>query len=768
MLGQGAQHSLNLAGQSDGSKILLRWTVSDYPTWQESIAEGFRVERYTIEINGSPVPMYEVASTLVTFESALLPLSETDWDILFTNNTFADLAKNTLYEEDITVQITGTPTLADAVNAENSRDTRFLFSMFAADQDFEVAKGLAMGFTDQTASAGDKYMYVISLNYTNTEFENIASTVTLSLADVPVLPKPEEVSAEGLDHAAMISWNSKDNEEYYTTYDIYRMSNGPPVKVNDLPFLFGTDAEETPKYSVFKDSLDDNSTTYRYQIMGRTPFGITGPPSDFVMVKGKPGRLDLQFKIDTSYHNGAQVIIDWSNFDSSFEQALAGFNLYRSEESTKAFEKINPSLIPRMMRNMPDPNPIRAGYYQLEAIDLNEYSYLSPVILVQELDSIPPAVPTGLTGEFITSKRVKLEWHENTEEDLQGYRLFAGNKEGSNYTQITKFPVKDSVFYYDIEEKFVVDSIYFKILASDNNDNFSEKSLCFAIARPDITPPSKPVLLKVNPTPAGIELGFNFSSSPDVDYHKVQRKRVGAPGWEPVLDVPLDEQSNYEVNLNTGGVTSTCYIDSTVLERRDYQYRMLAYDLVGNVSSSKLVTVRPYDNGVRGYIEDFAIKVNCIPLDTLPNQVGYDLLDSLLIEYSVTDSIDLNAMAGLVAYNVITSAEYNDLITQSPLEISIFLNNKKMEIWGSQIKAVAEISWDYEPEDQLKDFQIFRSAENSALMLYETLDIDSLTNYEFEDADVKPGHRYFYQIVARHTDGGHSERSEMVTVKVPN
>lgn len=768
LIGQNSEHTVNLAGQSDGSKILLRWVVSDYETWQESISEGFRIERYTTKINGTSVAANQIAATLVTLENDLKPLSEPDWDLLFSNNNFAELAQNTLYDEDVTVQISGVPSFADAINAENSRHTRFLFSMFAADQDFAVAEGLAVGLSDQTAVPGEEYVYIVSLNSTNPSLLDIGSSVSISLADVPVLPKPSDLSAEGFDMAAVISWNTEELKNSYTTYDILRASNGAPSKINDLPVLFAAEGEENPKYSMYKDSLENNNTMYRYQVVGRTPFGLTGPPSDFVMVQGKPPRLDLQFKIDTSMHNGGNVLIDWNNFDSSFEPQLTGFNIYRSKESTKGFEKINPTLIPKKERAAPDSAPLKVAYYQLEAIDENDYSYLSPVILVQELDSIPPGIPTGLTGKFITSKRVKLEWDKNPEEDMKGYRLFAGNKENSNYTQITKVAVEEEFYYFDIEEKFVVDSIYFKILASDKNENYSEKSLCVAIARPDITPPSKPVLLKVNPTPNGIELGFKFSTSPDVNYHVVQRKRVAAPGWEPVLTIPLAEQSTYEVNLNPGGVTATCYIDSTILERRDYEFRMLAYDVVGNVSSSKLVQVRPYDNGVRGYIENFAVKVNCIPLDTLPNQGGYDLLDSLLLDYEITGTFDTTALMGLVAFNVITSAEYNVLNTQTPLEIYIFLTNRKMEIWGSEIKAVSLLSWEYEPEDQLKDFQIFRSAENSALMLYETLDIDTLEEYEFEDIDVKPGHRYFYQIVARHLDGGHSERSEMVTVKVPN
>lgn len=52
-------------------------------------------------------------------------------------------------------------------------------------------------------------------------------------------------------------------------------------------------------------------------------------------------------------------------------------------------------------------------------------------------------------------------------------------------------------------------------------------------------------------------------------------------------------------------------------------------------------------------------------------------------------------------------------------------------------------------------------------MLYKTLPLEVMNDYTFLDEDVRPDRRYYYQIVARHTDGGFSKKSKTLMVKVP-
>ena len=102
-------------------------------------------------------------------------------------------------------------------------------------------------------------------------------------------------------------------------------------------------------------------------------------------------------------------------------------------------------------------------------------------------------------------------------------------------------------------------------------------------------------------------------------------------------------------------------------------------------------------------------------------------------------------------------------------EVYEFLNDRKLQYWGNNLLAKIELNWQYVDAAQLQDFQIFRSAEGSALQLYQTLTPDQLENGNvFIDEDVKSKRRYLYQMIARHLDGGFSERSGVVMGAVGN
>jgi len=158
----------------------------------------------------------------------------------------------------------------------------------------------------------------------------------------------------------------------------------------------------------------------------------------------------------------------------------------------------------------------------------------------------------------------------------------------------------------------------------------------------------------------------------------------------------------------------------------------------------------------------------------------------------------------LVAYNIITADEYNTLIDQTAYDIHVFLNDRKLEVWEGLIVATVDLSWTYTDLQQLKDFQIYRSAEGSAVMLYKTISVEEMPSttpvesqrdevststttpvesqrdevstsaatqhklFQYTDEDVFKDRRYFYQVMARHTDGGFSEISNPKMVKVPD
>ena len=205
------------------------------------------------------------------------------------------------------------------------------------------------------------------------------------------------------------------------------------------------------------------------------------------------------------------------------------------------------------------------------------------------------------------------------------------------------------------------------------------------------------------------------------------------------------------------------------MQRRDYLYRLLAIDASNNIASSKVMSARPFDNGVRGKITDFQANVNYAFLepDQIQNGEAYKYMLEIMQTYDAYGTINMKYLETLVLLNVITKQEYEFLFSSQPYEINAFLKERFHEIWGDDLKPEIQLSWSYDAEnDQLVDYQIFRSVKGSALALYKTIPVEELNGNFWVDDDTQPGRRYVYQMMARHLGGGFSERSKVVMVKL--
>ena len=749
---------------SDGNKIMLRWIPSDYKTWELGNSQGYEIKRYTISQDGERKSDLEIFQSGVVLEGGLFPLTSNQWDAQFPNNNFGQLGKNVLYSEG--TAIPANPNLADAVNQQEEKESRHLFGSYAADQDFAVAKGLALGYEDHTALDGHEYNYRVKILGN----DHLSASTVASLDGDYVLPSPTELSGMGEDQKAILQWNNKDNADYYSNFVIEKSTDGVNFQsATDLPYLYLSDESEDTRFASFTDSLSDNTTTFTYRVRGKSPFGILSPPSETVEVKGRPGRIaNFQPKfryIQEKPHRNALV---WSTMipDDILSQ-IAGFNIWRSEKPREGYIKLNPELRPAHVKSFSDGDFIPSAYYRLEVIDVNDHSYLSSPELFQRQDTIPPIIPTGLSGEFVTHNTLVLTWNKNPEDDLGGYRLFSANNRTSEYGLISERQIESETFVYEIDPEFMVDSIFLKISANDEHDNYSEFSAVLALARPDVIPPSRPVLYKANPTPSGIEIGWGFSGSDDVARHELQRKNINLTNWETVLTVTPGEEENYQGGIGDNS-SETNFLDETMLEPGTYQYRLTAFDNFGNGSASTLINIRPYTSGVRGNIEGVNLLPRCVAPIEVENQEGYDALEAYILEYETQGTRNLDLLDQIFLYNIITSAEWEAFkLPDANLEdIYQTLQLRKINLWSESLIAQVDISWEYTPTG-VRDYQIFRSTAGSDMMLYETVSTNELTDLIFEDTDVKAGHRYFYQIMARHHGGGFSEMSEVKMVRVP-
>ncbi len=730
----------------DGSEVRLRWVPATEAMWKSSIVNGITIERVAVTKDGEELPLADQALSRVILIEGLKPISENEWDNHFdASNKYAAVAKSNLYSSDYDIEITGETTLADAFNHQQTSQTKYLFTMFSADQDWEVAQGVAMAFTDAGIEPEYEYIYGLKLTTSDENLETEVGLCQVSTSGLVTFPAVSISEAQGGDREALLSWSQEEMIAYYGSYDIERSTDNIIFeKVNDNPFVFMSGGDDISEEVYYRDSLPENNVTYYYRVRGRSPFGYAGPASDPISVMGKPARLNLMLGIPKVDVEAEAVNLDWSHLSAETEALITGYDVLRSSTEDGEYAKLNSSLLSPSVKTFKDNDIQDLAYYRYVAYDENDYQYSSISVIAQMPDSIAPTPPMDLSGNFLDNYEAEIEWEASPEDDVSGYKVYAANQEDGTYIDVSRSPTKITSFRHRIDPAMGGENVYIKIKAIDHHDNYSDYSKVLVLKRPDIIPPSKPNISKALPTPEGVIFTWSFSNSGDVAYHKLQRTKIGTPNWQDLVTIQVDEEDGYcnGSSANNPG-DKICFTDSDIPEPGKYKYRLVAVDDALNIASSKVYTVTPYVSSVSGEITNIRIE---------------------LIEELLPPDASLNALLAAVKDKV---------------------RNAESFISDGTTVYATQLSWEYPLNESLKDFMVYRMITGGTMVQYkavtleEALNLDPTTQiadvsgdlgsnkFNFTDSNLEPGRRYSYQVVARHTNGSNSKKSKMVTIKIP-
>ena len=312
------------------------------------------------------------------------------------------------------------------------------------------------------------------------------------------------------------------------------------------------------------------------------------PPSDTVSGKGRGAFVASPVIVEKTLLANGQVKLEWE-FPDSASTGLSGFTIQRSQNPKGVFEAVGK--VPAAARTYLDGQPNHTNYYTVTAHDAHGSTTRSLPVLVQLMDSLPPAPPVALAGRVDSTGRVVLRWKANAEKDMYGYRVYRANFLGEEFSQVTVEPVRDTLFTDTINVRTLTPSVYYKVMAVDRSQNPSDFSAPLALKRPDALPPVSPVFVAVNASDKGIELRWVNSSSTDVVQHLLYRRPAGKPAWEPVAAFKRADSVARYVDVNAGIKTT-------------YEYTLIAQDESGLRSEpAKPITAKRIDNGVRPVME---------------------------------------------------------------------------------------------------------------------------------------------------------------------
>lgn len=569
-------------------KVLLRWVPKDFSVWLQGNTYGYRVVRQLASVNGVAVSSSERIASSKTFWGPYKALSEAAWVPLSDTSDVAAVAAGAIYSEDFqVVPGGGSDQLAQAVSTNEKNQNRFGFGLFAADQSFSVAQAMGLALADQDAAQNSAAAYTYRVILLTPDSLNRPFGLTVVNLQKPLLlPAPDSLKVATTPGNATLYLPRGELETYYTSFNIERSDDDGATftRRNNKPLVFISD-NEFSTLMVFSDTLEEVGKVYRYRMCGKSPFGVQGPPSNIAVAVNPRKPLDVSPNIINITEQDGKFVIDW-DFPSQYNTDIERFEVLRSGDSEGGFVLLPGGATGVDIRQYTDQTPdLRSNYYKVIAIQKGNYKLESNSKLAQLNDTQPPAVPTGLSATVDNKGLVVLQWTANTEQDLQGYRVYWSNHPEEDFVPSIGTIIEGTTFKHQLNINVLNKRIYFKVSATDLRENESDYSPSIGVSRPDAVPPAKPVLSKAEPQPDGVKLEWIFSKSEDVARHELQRREAAVPIWETLSVYP-----------SGSGVTTAT--DSTAKGTLDYSYRILAYDSAGLVSSSGIIVVKPLKNNL--------------------------------------------------------------------------------------------------------------------------------------------------------------------------
>lgn len=569
---------LRLIARGSSDSIVLRWGFSEYPVWKAAARVGFVIER--AELRGGPNAPAEAPWVRLT-PTPLVPLTLEQWKGSFApEDSLAGAAVQALYGQSV---LTSSDPFGSIVELHTQQQTLMGFALLLADLRGDLAYGLGLRFVDRDVQAGKGYLYRLSVAAAIPDI--IIEPVTEIAVARPAEPLPaiQTLRAEEGEKKVVLRW---DRYEFpgrsYGGYIIEQSTDGGRsfAPRSAIPFMPVTPDGEAPQPVVeYRINVERNYVPVTYRVRGTSAFGELSPPGVEITAMGRDRTAPKQPAIQPyQIVDDRSVMISWE-LRGEEDPDLDGFMIAKSMSPEGPFDLIT-DVLPKSDRVYVDRdvNTLPAHYYVVAAVDTAGNSRMSAPVLALFPDSIPPAVPTGLRASIDSAGVLNLSWAANGETDLQGYRVFYANDPTHEFQQLTTAITTDTTFTDTLTLKTLSELVYYKVTALDFNFNHSPFSDMLTVKKPDIVPPSAPLIRSVEVKDGGVEIAWHPSPTSDAKAHVLQR-RVAGGEW-----TRLD-------SLADGSVRS--HLDAAVDAGVLYEYALYAYDDDGLRSPlSNVVTAR--------------------------------------------------------------------------------------------------------------------------------------------------------------------------------
>src|SRR5690606_25840095 len=154
-----------------------------------------------------------------------------------------------------------------------------------------------------------------------------------------------------------------------------------------------------------------------------------------------------------------------------------------------------------------------------------------------------------------------------------GYRVYRANDIDEEFSQITRSIVREPNYNDTVQIRNLNKKVFYKIKAEDFRYNLSGFSEVIVVEKPDLVPPSPPVISNYEIIDEGIRISWTISSSDDTVKHIIFKKEIENDDelWQRISEIEISE--------------NPVFIDPEIKLGTSYSYTILAQDASGNESA---------------------------------------------------------------------------------------------------------------------------------------------------------------------------------------
>ncbi|MEO8533856.1 MAG: fibronectin type III [Flavobacterium sp.] len=547
---------VNARAQKD--KILIRWAINSPIEWQKANKKGFIITRTTVLRDGNVLSKPE---KILLTSKPLVPEPLDSWMDLVQKDNNAAIIAQSIYGESFEVTSAKEGDLSKIVNMADELDQRYTFALYGADMSFSGAVKAGWGFVDTNVMKNEVYAYQVSVFESPKVKE---SSYMIGLKDYTILPAPTDFIAIPDDKKVLLSWDYETFKRIYTSYMVEKSSDGinfSPIATTPLVNLNDKD-EHSSKTMYYIDTLNVNNKTYQYRLYGITSFGEKGELTKTITATGIAAIVTPARLADYNIVNSNEVNLEWE-YPKESESFIQGYEINLADNDRGPYKVVSKIIAPSERKLNYKESLFPSNYFTISVVGKNNQRLTSQSMLVQPVDSIPPAKPTGIEGVIDSLGVVQLKWKPNQEKDLRGYRILKANNTGEEFVDIYHQSYVGNDYKDSVSLKMTNSKVYYRIAAEDMRFNISEPSDVLILDKPDKIPPAAPIFKDYDNKDGKVHLKWIRSYSEDVVGYSLRRREKGQEKWMEIKQINDTIQE---------------FTDDRVENKKTYQYAILAKD----------------------------------------------------------------------------------------------------------------------------------------------------------------------------------------------